>query len=131
MRPVCVRLLLIIAMALALPSRGMAQVKVLLENESVRVYEVSIKAGMTEPGFHKHVVPYVFYVLNGGRATVRSETGAAQAVEYKVGEVRWGGVEAHAVDNVGPTDIRVLIVDLKTSPVGQDVRDELVGKGRM
>src|SRR6476661_3994938 len=108
MRHVSLRVLLM-AVLVALPSRGIAQVKILLENDRVRVYEVLIKAGVTESGFHKHVVPYVFYVLDGGKAKVRSDSGGAQDVEYKVGEVGWGEVESHAVDNVGATDIRVLI----------------------
>jgi oxalate decarboxylase/phosphoglucose isomerase-like protein (cupin superfamily) len=119
-----VRPFLAAVLLISLSSGGVAQVKSLFENDRVRVYEVLIKGGTKEIGFHRHSVPYVFYVLSGGRATVRSDTGTARAVEYKVGEVGWGEVESHAVDNVGTTDIRVLIVDLKTARGQQDPRDE-------
>lgn len=59
------------------PSLG--QVRMLMENRDVSVYEVTIAAGFKEPGFHKHVVPYVFYVLNAGRANVRREKQGAAA----------------------------------------------------
>ena len=90
-----------------------AAVKGLFENTRVRVYEVTIPAHETEAGMHRHKVPYVYYILEGGKAVVRAENGTSQSVEYKTGEVLWGEVESHGVDNVGDTNIRVLIVEIK------------------
>jgi hypothetical protein len=93
-----------------------------MENRDVRVYEVTIAAGVKEQGFHKHAVPYVFYVLDAGTANVRPEHGDATPVDYKLGDVGYGEVENHAVDNVGTSDIRVLIVDLKTPHAVKEAR---------
>jgi hypothetical protein len=112
--------LFLLLLGFAQPSFG--QVRMLMENRDVRVYEVTIAAGFKEPGFHKHVVPYVFYVLNAGRANVRPEHGDATLVDYRLGDVGYGEVENHAVDNVGSSDIRVLIVDLKTPRAAKDAK---------
>jgi hypothetical protein len=125
------RLTLAGLIVVAVPSWGAAQVTTLFENDRVRVYEVLIKAGTKEIGFHQHSVPYVFYVLSGGKANVRSIIGTAQAVEYNIGEVGWGEVESHAVDNVGTTDIHVLIIDLKSRRAQQQARDDWARDGRM
>ena len=41
--------------------------KAVLENDQVRVYEATIKAGEKEAGFHTHALPYVTYVQSGGK----------------------------------------------------------------
>lgn len=105
----------LMVLVLVQSSRATAQVEKLFENDQVRVYEVEIRAGVTETGFHKHAVPYVFYVLGGGRARIRFEAAPPQEVTYEVGQAGWGDAEMHAVDNIGASNIRVLIVDLKTT----------------
>src|SRR5262249_61310152 len=68
-----------------------------------------------EPGVQHDSVPSTFYLLTGGSANVRVENGGSTRVEYKTGEAGWGEAERHALDNVGTTDIVVVVVDIKGS----------------
>jgi len=86
--------------------------KTLLDNERVRVLDVSVKPGETIP-FHSHP-DYSLYVIEGGLARFFSspaDTGVA--VELKTGSVGWHNAEVHSAKNVGTTTIRVLATELK------------------
>lgn len=90
-----------------------AELKTLLENDQVRVYEATIKAGEKESGFHTHALPYVSYVQSGGKLDLRYPNGPPKTLELKTGEANWGNVETHAADNPGTADIRLMIIELK------------------
>jgi hypothetical protein len=87
--------------------------KTLLENEQVRVYEATLKAGEKEAGFHTHKFPYVTYVQSGGNLILRYPDGTTNTREFKTGEASWGKVETHAADNPGTADVRLMIIELK------------------
>jgi hypothetical protein len=92
---------------------AVAELKTLLENDQVRVYEATIKAGAKESGFHTHELPYVNYVQSGGKLNLRYPNGTTNTIELKTGEARWGVVETHAADNPGTADVRLVIIELK------------------
>lgn len=86
--------------------------KLLVDNERVRVLDVTVKPGETIP-FHSHP-DYSLYVIEGGLARFFSspaDTGVA--VELKTGEASWRSAEVHSAKNVGTTTIRVLATELK------------------
>jgi quercetin dioxygenase-like cupin family protein len=86
--------------------------KLLLDNERVRVLEVTVKPGETTP-LHSHP-DYSVYAIDGGM--VRFFSSAADTgvvVELKTGNASWHNAEVHSAKNVGTTTIRVVVTELK------------------
>ena len=90
------------------------QVKILMENEHVRVLEYSLKPGEKDV-WHTHL-PRVSYILSGGNVKVYSKTGEPQISEVKTGATTWAGHGAlHEVENVGNTDIKIILTEVKAA----------------
>lgn len=93
--------------------------EILLENERVRVLDSRIKPGEIVP-VHTHRWASVLYILGTsdfirydteGNAVFDSRTAASQV---KSGAVIWSPpLQAHSVENVGDTEIRVISIELK------------------
>ena len=86
--------------------------KKVLENERVRVLEVTVKPGEAT-AFHSHP-GYSIYVIEGGMVrffSAPADTGVA--VELKTGNSSWHDAETHSAKNVGTTTVRVLVTELK------------------
>lgn len=113
------KIVLLIVVALCVVSRpALAQdmakvaptmVKVVLDNDRVRVLDVQVKAGDKLP-MHSHPASFV-YSLNSGKVKTTLADGKTQEIEYKMGDARWREAEAHA--NEALTDMHVLVVELK------------------
>ena len=86
-------------------------VKVLLENDRVRVLDVQHQPGGKEP-MHSHPA-YVAYALTNLTMKVTSPDGKTVVKERKAGEVNWGEPVTHAIENVGTTEFHMLVVELK------------------
>ena len=91
--------------------------KVRLENASVRVLEVTGKAGQKAP-MHRHP-NYVVYSLADGSARHTDPKGAVSDSSLTAGQAIWRGAESHASEVV--SDIRVLLFELK-APAGRPHR---------
>lgn len=89
-----------------------AQVVTLLENDTVRVYQATIKAG-TSTAQHTHSLPHVTYVQSGGTLQIRRPSGPPDTLRLVTGSAYWGKVETHITDNIGPTDVVLVTTDLK------------------
>ena len=89
-------------------------IKVLLENNRVRVYEVRIKPGEKIP-MHSHP-PHLTYSLGTAKGKYSLPNGEASIGEAKPGAVFWSEAITHASENVGTTEIHALVVELKESP---------------
>jgi quercetin dioxygenase-like cupin family protein len=83
--------------------------KVRLENASVRVLEVTGKAGQKAP-MHRHP-GYVVYNLADGSVRFTDAKGATSDAPLKAGEAMWRDAESHASEVV--TDIHALLFELK------------------
>ncbi len=79
-----------------------SDVKVLFENDRVRVLEVQHQPGGKEP-MHSHPA-YVAYSLTAATVKVTFPDGKTVVKERKAGEVTWGEPVTHAVENVGTTE---------------------------
>lgn len=88
--------------------------KVLLDNASVRVLEVSGKAGQ-KAAMHRHP-NYVVYSLADGSVKHTDPKGAVADSSLKAGQAMWRDAESHASEVV--SDIRVLLFELK-APAGR------------
>jgi quercetin dioxygenase-like cupin family protein len=115
------RLLLVCAFALALAAAAAAQdpSKVApqaftekLNNAQVQVFEYHSKPGDKEP-MHSHRANVV-YVIQGGKERFTLPDGKTEEKEFKSGDVIWREASTHAVENIGTTEMRSLIVELKS-----------------
>jgi quercetin dioxygenase-like cupin family protein len=112
-------LLCLLVVALALGARALAQdrativpgMKVLLDNECVRVQYHDVGVGQTVP-MHSHP-NYVVYTLRAFKARIRVKDGSQRISEHKAGEAYWNPAITHSVQNLGSTPIHNLIVELK------------------
>lgn len=107
---------LALALPLAAQDRALAVpgMKVLLENERVRVQYHDVAVGETVP-MHAHPA-YVAYVLAPYKARLRAKDGTERLANRKPGDVFWGEPTTHTVENLGTEPIHNLIVELKDRP---------------
>jgi len=85
--------------------------KVLLENDRVRVLDVRMKPGGMS-SMHSHPA-YVIYSLANAKVKFTSPGGESAEVEIGAGQALWREAESHAVDNLGSTEVHVMLVELK------------------
>lgn len=85
--------------------------KVVLENDRVRVLEVTLKPGEKVP-MHSHPAN-VIYPLNAAKARFTLPDGKSIEVALEPGAVAWHEPETHSSENIGKTEARVLVIELK------------------
>ena len=111
-------LLVTLALAFAVQS-AMAQdvvkvapdVKILFENDKVRVLESTLKPGEVE-GMHTHPA-YVAYFLTPTTVKITTPDGNSSVKKPPAGKVLYGNSAEHQIENVGDTLQRVLVIELK------------------
>jgi hypothetical protein len=81
------------------------------ENQFVRVLEVRVPPGNTEP-WHEHSRRVVVY-LTDFHTRVTEKGGKPQDTLRKKGLVRWSEPTVHQVENIGTTEGHVINVELK------------------
>ena len=81
------------------------------ENDQVRVLELRLKPGERE-AMHTHP-QYVLYALTDYRVKNTSADGTVRVFDRKRGDVFWGEPVTHGGENVGDTEVRAVIVELK------------------
>jgi quercetin dioxygenase-like cupin family protein len=84
-------------------------VKVLLDNDKVRVLEVQFKTGEMLP-MHSHP-NHVLYAMIAGKVKTTLADGKVVDTEVKAGMARWNEAVTHA--NEALTDGHVLLVEMK------------------
>jgi quercetin dioxygenase-like cupin family protein len=108
---------------LVVAPQAAAQGKPLLENDQVKIYEVTMKVGAKTPE-HSHPADEAIYAFSGGKVKVTLPDGTTKITEFKTGEVKWRTApETHVAENVGDTEIRLLTIQLK-KPQGQQPAKE-------
>ncbi|MDQ6938557.1 MAG: cytoplasmic protein [Verrucomicrobiota bacterium] len=85
--------------------------KVVLDNEKVRVLDVTLKTGEQMP-MHQHP-DNILYVIKGGKTKAVSMQGVPTEREFKDGECTFRTAETHAIQNTDTHDIHVINVELK------------------
>ncbi|MBI5583403.1 MAG: cytoplasmic protein [Deltaproteobacteria bacterium] len=113
--------ILLVTLALGLATKtAMAQdlailmpndIKVLVDNDRVRVLDVLHKPGVKEP-MHSHPA-YVAVFLSATRQKVTTPDGKTVERDRKAGEVSWSGPVTHALENIGTTDQHVIVIELE------------------
>jgi quercetin dioxygenase-like cupin family protein len=87
-------------------------VKVKLDNDRVRVLEAISNPGDKE-GWHSHPATVV-YVISGGKLRISTPDGKSNEVEFKTGDTLYRTPVTHSAENIGKTQLHVIIVELKT-----------------
>jgi quercetin dioxygenase-like cupin family protein len=83
----------------------------LFENERVRLLEVRL-AGGDSSEMHGHP-DYVVYNLDDGKVRFSAPSGDTEEVELPAGTAMWREAEEHATENLGATEVRALLFELK------------------
>jgi len=87
------------------------RLQVKFENDRVRVLELHLRPGERE---QQHTHPqYVLYALSDYRVRNTKADGTVQIFDRKAGDVFWGEPVTHGGENIGSTDVRAIIVELK------------------
>ena len=85
--------------------------KLKFENERVRVMEVTF-APSASIAMHSHPDHFV-HVASGGKLALSYPDGTSKELEAKAGEILWIDAESHAAKNLGDTEVKLLVVELK------------------
>lgn len=85
--------------------------KTLMENDQVRVLEMTLRAGDTDQQ-HSHPDETVYFV-RGGKVKIHLPDGQAVEANLPDGHVMWHEAWTHTVENAGGSDITAIIVERK------------------
>ena len=85
--------------------------KTLMENDQVRVLEMTLKAGESDQE-HSHPSETVYFVT-GGKVKIHLPDGGVADADIPDGHVMWHEEWTHQVENVGSSDVRAIIVEAK------------------
>jgi len=89
-------------------------VKVVFENNRVRVLEVRIKPGEKIP-MHSHP-PHLTYTLTEFKGKYTSPDGENTTMAGKTSAWSWTEAITHSSENVGTTEIHAFAIELKETP---------------
>ena len=96
----------------AAPQKAEANVKIVLENDRVRVRDVTFPPGVT--GMHTHKLPHVGVVIDGGTLVFRYPDGKTETAKLDRGGAGFREANVtHEPTNTGKAPIRVIEVELK------------------
>ena len=85
--------------------------RILFENDAIRVLEVSVPPGTRVP---MHTNPEnVNYIIKAGTLRLVEPNGATVDIELAERQVIPAPVGRHAVENVGPSEVRTICIELK------------------
>ena len=85
-----------------------------LENERVRVRDVTFPPGVLDTGMHTHTYAHVGIILSEGALQFTDPGGKTERVQFKAGSVGFREANAtHQVGNPGAAPMRVIEVELK------------------
>lgn len=96
---------------------GPKMYKLVMENERVRVMEVTFNPG-DEIAMHWHP-DHVAYVREGGKLAITPDGGKATEADLAPGAALWIKSEKHSAKNVGTTKIVVGVIELKEKPTAK------------
>ncbi len=85
--------------------------KILLENDQVRVLEMSLKAGEKDV-MHSHPSETVYFIT-GSKIKVHLPDGEVAELDPPDGFVMWHEEWTHQVENVGTSDLKAIIFEPK------------------
>jgi hypothetical protein len=90
--------------------------RVAFENDKLRVLDYNSRPGMGVCGNGMHSHPaHLTVVVSGGSVRIKTPDGkTVEQHDIPVGVVFWSEAETHIVENISGSDMRSLIIELKT-----------------
>jgi beta-alanine degradation protein BauB len=89
-------------------------IKIVLENNRVRVRDVTFPPGVRDTGLHTHEFPHVGVILTAGSLTFTERGKPTETTNFETGSVGFREANVtHEVANPGRTPMRVIEVELK------------------
>ena len=85
--------------------------KFLLENSRIKEYEFFLKPG-EKTEMHSHP-DYIIYMLCDSRLKIAMADGRTEEADFKAGQSSYKQAQTHSIENIGNTDARALVVELK------------------
>lgn len=85
-----------------------------LDNDTVRASEIVFQPG-DKIAMHSHP-DHLLYVVKGGTLQLSYPDGTTADVNATPGQVMWIPAESHAAVNIGTTEFKALVVELKPLP---------------
>ena len=85
--------------------------QVLLDNDRVRVIRVVLKPGEKLP-MHSHPAN-ALYSMTAGKTKYTLADGKTEERELKSGQTTWSEPGSHSTENIGTTETRALVIELK------------------
>ena len=86
----------------------------LLDNHRVRVLEATVKSGTQIP-MHTHP-DSILYFLSDARIKYNFPDGKTNAIDQKKGSALWMPARTHALEVLGETTAKFLVIEMKLSP---------------
>ena len=106
-------------MALAQGASPSAAIAQKLDNDKARVYVATLQPHTPSRSPNGHATNRVLIYLDTGTMTRQEGNGPVETIAFKRGDVLWRPASgAYVAENTGSTPIRILEVDLKTTPTG-------------
>ena len=99
------------ALAQDLAATAGGNARVVLDNDKVRVIELTMPPG-SSTGMHSHGDSLVVF-LTGGMAAQTLADGTTRQLEQKPGTVLWSEPVTHDTKNTGKALVRTLVIELK------------------
>jgi quercetin dioxygenase-like cupin family protein len=84
--------------------------KLVMENQKVRVLDVNFRVG--DKALMHHHPDHVIYVLKGGKMRIKTEK-QADTLDLTEGQAVFLEAQNHEAENIGKTDVHLLVVELK------------------
>ena len=91
--------------------------RVAFENDKLRVLDYTGRPGMgvCGDGMHSHP-PHLTVNLSNGKVRMKTPDGKVEVhSDIPVGAVFWSNAETHEVENISGSNIRSLLIELKTA----------------
>ena len=89
------------------------RMRIFFDNDRVRVQEHRLKPG-EKVGMHSHP-DSIIVVMNNSRFRMVMSDGRKLEGENKMGQAIWLPALSHSVENIGGTEIRNIVIELKGS----------------
>jgi hypothetical protein len=91
--------------------------RVAFENDRVRVLEYNGRPGMgvCGDGMHSHPA-HLAVLLSSSKVRIKTPDGKVEVHnDIPLGAVFWGNAETHEVENIGGSDVRMLLIEFKSA----------------
>jgi quercetin dioxygenase-like cupin family protein len=81
------------------------------ENDRIRLLEANLRKGQ-KAAMHRHP-RHLVYVLESGRERFTTSDGKTEEAQMNAGDTVWVEEQWHSSENIGNTDVRALIIELR------------------